>query len=355
MPPSVLYLAPSFLSYRRHKPLRGVQLFDLVFAPDLARLGHDVTVPADLTWRERLKARFADAPANLKVHYTPPLLKPLWNGLTLAATLHRRFDVTFIGNPAKGLMPVLGLLRRRGLTGKLVLQANRPPIPSVAAKLRDWNVTLTAVSQTVADQFPLGLAPNVHVYYGIADHTLYHPPASRPDDGLVHFGLVGKLDNAWKGADRAVAAFARLPEDIRRRARLHLASYTDGRRIDDPCVVCHPWRPAEEMPAFLRTLDVMLTPSFGVEETFSQAMVQGMLTGHALISSDLPVLAEKLDTGGGIVVPGGPEDADSLAAAMTRLVREPQTRRTMGAIARRTALDRYVWDSAEFARRFLAP
>lgn len=347
---SILYIAPTFLAYRLHKRIRGVQVFDLAFAPELASLADRVVVPADWSWRHRLREYFAAAPPSLKVRYTPPLFRPLWNALTLPALIHQRFDYTFLGNPARGVMPGLALLRARGLAGQIVLQANRAPRHAVARQLAKWGCIFTAVSQQVADQFPEELRDRVSVFYGVIGAGAFHPPkATRPDDGLVHFGLVGKLDNAWKGADRAVAAFADLPAEVRVKARLHLLSFGDDRTIADPCVVCHPWMPTEAVPEFLRSLDVMLVPSFGPQETFSQSIVQGMLTELPIIASDLPVLTEKLTAGGGIIA----GDHAALVNAVTDLVRDPARRKSLGQEARRTALSRYIWDSAEFVRRFM--
>ena len=108
---------------------------------------------------------------------------------------------------------------------------------------------------------------------------------------------------------------------------------------------------SRDTPDFLRTLDVLLVPSTS-HETFSQAIVQGMLTGLPVVARDLPVLAEKLDAGGGIVAP----DVPAMTGAMVRLATEPATRAAMGAAARATALDRYVWSTGRFLRDYaLAP
>ncbi len=354
---TILYLAPTFLSYRLHKQIRGVEVFDLAFAPDLARLGHRVVVPADGSWRERLTQRFAGAAPGLEVVYTPPLRKPLWNSLSLPWLLRgRRFDATFLGNPARGLFPALGWLRQGGRMGRIVLQANRPPRPELAEKLLAWDVCCTAVSAHVAGHFPAALRERVSVYYGITGSEAFFPRARGDGSGPVRFCVVGKLDNEWKGADRAIEAFASLPADVRARARLHLASFEKRvpRGVDTPGVVMEPWRPAADVPAFLRSMDAMLVPSFGSEETFSQAAVQGMLSGLPLITSDLPVLTEKVRGEGGdcgFVC----ASADDYTRAMTTLVNDAALRRRMGAQARQTALVRYIWHTEEFVGRYLLP
>lgn len=362
-PPSVLYLAPTFLSYRLHKQIRGVEVFDLAFAPELAREGLRVVVPADGSWKERLDERFANAPPTLQVVYTPSLRKPLWNSLLLPLLLRERFDATFLGNPARGLFPALSLLRWRGGLGRMVLQANRPPREAVAERLRAWDVCCTAVSGHVAANFPVLLRDRVSVYYGITGAEAFHPREestggmgrAEPPDRPIRFCLVGKLDNAWKGAATAIEAFGALPDDVRARARLHLASFEKCRpTVQSDAIVYEPWRPTHAMPEFLRGMDAMLVPSFGAEETFSQAAVQGMLSGLPLVTSDLPVLAEKVRGEGG---DGGFVCAsrDDYVRAISSLTRDDALRTAMGRTARATALARYIWSTPEFIRRFLLP
>lgn len=362
----ILYFAPSFLEDRRHKPLRGVQVFDLQLVAQLVALGHRVVVPAERTWSDRFAAHWGGAMP--EVVYTPSLKKPVWNALAAGLMLKpvrrgRPFDAMFLGNPARGVLPAIGLLRRRRVIDRIVLQANKAPTPAFCARLRAWNATITAVSRHVAEQFPADLRPRVSVYYGIANAGAFTPAEPpRPDDGFVRFCLIGKLDNAWKGAGLALRAFRALPERVRSVARLHLASYQGpAPEIADPCVVVEPWLKPEQVPAFLRRMDAMLVPSFGPEETFSQAIVQGMLAGLPIIASDLPVLSEKLDQGGGLTFPAADRERveawspAAMAQAIERLSDDAGLRASMGAAARRTALDRYVWDTPAFVDRFLLP
>ena len=349
----LLYLAPTFLAYRLHKQVRGVQVFDLQFIPDLARHGVHVTVPAEITWKPRLKRLLPDHP-NIRVRYTPPLLKPLWNGLYAAAALRGRFDAAFVGNPARGLIPPIDLMLRRGLFGRIVLQANRGPHPRAAAALRRWPVRAVAVSKQVRDDFPPDLRPHVDVYYGVLDADRFAPPTPEhaPPPEPVRFALLGKLDNPWKGADTAIDAFLSLPPSARARSQLHLISFENPpqRLASHPDIVNHPWLPADRVGDLLPSMHVLLVPS-SAGETFSQVMVQGMLTGLPVLTSALPVLAEKLDAGGGVVCP----DAPALAAAMADMAQDQALRAHHGSIARRVALERYVWDTRSFIDRVLFP
>jgi glycosyltransferase involved in cell wall biosynthesis len=210
-----------------------------------------------------------------------------------------------------------------------------------------------AVNETIAAHYRRAGFERVEVSYGITDADLFHPPEPARDGDTVNFCVVGDLDRAWKGADTAVAAYREMTAPVRRRSRLHLASFRNPEPTGDDGIVAHEWMPFDRMPGFLRGMDVMLVPSRDegvMRETFSQAAVQGMLTGLPLIVGNLPVLAEKVAGGGGMIF----RDVAELARQMTELASNAELRRRLGETARRTAVGKYVWNTAEFARRHLA-
>jgi len=151
-----------------------------------------------------------------------------------------------------------------------------------------------------------------------------------------------------------MAAFRALAPEVRARARLHLVAYHQPPAIAEKDIAAYPWMDPDALPDLLRKMDVLLVPSRDEEvmrETFSQAMVQGMLTGLPILANDLPVLTEKLDRGGGLIFRNVPE----LTAGMARLAEDAGLREKLGREARATALARYVWSTAEFASRHLFP
>ena len=350
--PSILFLSSSFLTRRERKAMRGVQLFDMLLAAQLLELGVDLTLPIESTWDRRLRERIDLSAAN--VIRTPSLIKPLWN--TLAAqsrVLKGRYDALIVGNPTRGLAPALRTLRRKGRAGRITVLAHRTVKPGFARVIAGPGVTVVCVNKQIAAH-ARRLLPDAHVVtsYGIPDADRFSPRDTPPNPGApVRFGVLGKLDNPWKGADDAIEAFNRIPEQQRQRCELRLASYerSDSRPvIDDDRIIAHDWMDSDQTPAFLRTLDVLLVPSTS-HETFSQAIVQGMLTGLPIIARDLPVLAEKLDTGAGVVA----GDVQEMSQAMARLAGDASLRATMGAIARKTALERYAWDTRAFVRDYV--
>ena len=84
-------------------------------------------------------------------------------------------------------------------------------------------------------------------------------------------------------------------------------------------------------------------------ETFSQTVVQGMLTALPVIHTSLPYFVEKFDDGCGILA----DTPEAFAAALVRLADDPDLRRRLGREGRATALKRYVWDTRRFCARYL--
>lgn len=361
---SILFLAPSLLSYRLHKLVRGVNVFDIELIRDLVELGHDVTLPAEKNWRERLEDRLRGAMPRMV--YTPPLVKPQWTGLVAAAMIRRprraggargAFDCTVAGNSVRSIVPMIAVMRAGGVVKQQVLLAHRSPPPGVGRLFDRWGARIVAVSDTVKRGFPSDVQARVDVSYGVAGSSRFFPAASdarRHADGPVRFCVLGALHNAWKGADTAIEAFSLLPPHVRARCELHLAGYPEGeapaRLRGMSGVTAYGWKTVDEIAELLRTMDVIVQPSVS-HETFCQSLVQGMLSGLPALVNELPVLAEKLDAGGGMVF----RNAAELAEQMVLYASDPARRAADGAVARRVALERYVWNTRAFVDRYVSP
>lgn len=344
---SILFLTPCFLQYRLHKQVRGVEVFDLLLVRQLVELGHRVTVAADSSWRERFSERLAGATPEFV--YTPSLRKLWLNALVAERALRgRRFDALIVGNNARGLLPTVKRLQRRAAADRTVLIAHRPPRPDYVKAARGMSMDVTAVNSAIAADFEGVVNGRVETRYGIPNAELFTPRerAAAPDEP-VRFLMLGRLDTQLKRVDRALAALERLPDDVRRRIELHLASYPDPPRDLPPGVTAHPWMTPAEVAALVRKMDVFL--GLSDHETFSQAMVQAMLCACACIVNTVPAYVEKLDAGGGVIV----RTDDELVDAMRRITLDAEWQRRLGAEARATALARYVWDSRRFVEEMV--
>ena len=360
---SAAFLEKVFLD-RREKTaaLRGVELFNLRLVRDLCARGVRVSLFAEPSWGETV-LRETGAPAQLRFVPADGRGSSMWAGFSAARALRRAarrdgpFGALLLGNVANRLIPALWLLRAGCDFRRATLVAHRETSPRFLRAIRKLPGRVVAVSEPVAAGFRgKGLAADVVVDYGVMDADRFFPPAApRPADAPVRFCVLGALDNAWKGADTALAAFRLLPPAVRARCELHLMAYRDPPAFpDDPGVTAYAWRGAGDMPEVLRGMDAMLVPSRDEEvmrETFSQTAVQGMLTGLPVVHSPIPVLAEKFDRGGGLCA----RTPEEFAAAMETLAGDPALRAKLGAEARATALARYVWDSDRFLREHLLP
>lgn len=355
---SILYLAPTFLANRTRKQIRGVQVMDFQILADLITLGHRVCVPLERTWKARFDEQLgahSRAP-NLDVVVVPALRKPLFATIAAAIALRNRtFDVAILGNVARGVVPGVNLMLRRGVFKRMVIQANAAPKRAFLKALSRWPARIVAVSRHVADAFPekVGGRP-VDVYYGVSNPDAFFPPLEPRRESPVRFCMLGKLDTALKGVDGVVRSFMALPDERRAQCELHLASFPQmpdqsTRKAWGVQVIPHPWMAASEVPAFLRTMDALIIASSS--ETYSQACVQAMLTGIPVIGRDLPAIREKLNSGAGVCFANEKE----LNNAMSLLARDPSIRASMGRAGREHALSRCVWKTSEFLDRFVFP
>lgn len=355
---SILYLAPTFMANRTRKQIRGVQVMDFQILTDLVSLGHRVCVPIEKTWKPRFEEQMGPLAraANLEIVTVPALRKPLFATIACAFALrNHRFEVAILGNVARGIVPGVNMMLRRGVFTRMVIQANAAPKPAFLKSLARWPARVVAVSRHVAESFPAGAGGEpVDVYYGICNPDAFFPPADSQPARPVRFCMLGKLDTALKGVDGVVRAFASLPQGVRERCELHLASFptmpsAQVRATWGAGVIPHPWMPASDVPAFLRGMDVLIIAS--ASETYSQACVQAMLTGMAVIGRDIPAIREKLDTGAGLCF----TDDAGLASCVGRLASDPGLRQQMGREGRSHALTHCVWRTTEFLDRFVFP
>ncbi|MFC1497594.1 lipopolysaccharide kinase InaA family protein [Verrucomicrobiota bacterium] len=347
---TVLMLDKVLLSQFKKEP-RGVEVFNLNLIRDLAESDCRLSVGIHESWKNVIKKWVGDS--KVEIISCPPLAECFLGSISIMFALAgRKFSVLLLGNVANRLIPVIKFFEFKGMFSRCVLIAHREVSRRFLGVLKPGKTTVLAVNKKIALRFQDAGFSFVKVHYGIADAGRFWPREDVEKRDTVDFCVLGHLDSAWKGADTAIEAFRALPENVRNRCRLHLASYHNPVDFQETNVMAHSWMSLGKMPDFIRDMDVLLVPSRDekvMRETFSQAMVQGMLTGLPVIVSDLPVLKEKLDNGGGIVF----RTVEECAHAMKKLADDPELRVKMGKQGRKTALKRYVWDTKLFIHEFL--
>ena len=109
---------------------------------------------------------------------------------------------------------------------------------------------------------------------------------------------------------------------------------TGGRALRRPGVA------VEDLPRYYRSCDIFCAPSIG-SESQGIILLEAMASGRPVVASDIPgyraVVADGVD---GLLV--RPRDPEALAAALRRLIADPELRERMGAAGMERAID-YSW------------
>jgi glycosyltransferase involved in cell wall biosynthesis len=104
---------------------------------------------------------------------------------------------------------------------------------------------------------------------------------------------------------------------------------------------------SQEVARRLQGSHVYLLPS--LDEGLPTVVLEAMASGVPVVATDCGGVSEAVTDGvEGLLVP--PRDAEALAAALTRLWRDPELRRRMGEAGRRTATSNFTLERqlAEF-------
>ncbi len=109
----------------------------------------------------------------------------------------------------------------------------------------------------------------------------------------------------------------------------------------------------DRLPALFRSCDLLAVPSMhderGNVDGLPNVVLEGMASGVAIVASDVAGIPQVISSGEtGLLVPE--KDPEALAAAIVRLLREPELRARLGQEARRRVEERLNWPAV--ARQF---
>jgi colanic acid/amylovoran biosynthesis glycosyltransferase len=194
------------------------------------------------------------------------------------------------------------------------------------------------VSPELASVLPMGVDLRLHG----GEHSV------RPVPGRLVF--VGRLVEK-KGVGVLLQALGRIPDDVEwslevvgdgpLRAQLEEEAAPLGDRVTFTGQV-----PGAAVHEALRRAQIAVLPSVrahsGDQDGRPVALLEALAAGVPVVASDLPGLAEVVDGVGaaGVLVPAG--DAGAFAAAITRLLSDPDGRRRMGRVAAQRAASHSV-------------
>lgn len=326
-------------------------------ARGLALRGHDVWIGS------RAGGDLESACANAHLPFLELPLRGPWDPVSISRLRrHLRRLKTDILHVHKGRAHGVGLVAATGMGHRPRLAVNR----GVTFPLDIFNkwkyrhpriASVICVADAVREVVIRsgGLRPDsVHTIHSGTNPDLFDP--GRADGARLRheFGIdsnhivVGQVSvRDWKGWSDLVAAFALIAADFQA-ARLCLVGCEpeiERAKVEKAVresglagrVVALPFRP--DMPEVLAACDVVVDASrsgTGITGTIREAMAMG----RAVLVTDCGGNQELVVDGEvGLVVP--PRDPDSLAAALARLIDDPDLRERFGAAGRRRVVNHF--------------
>lgn len=228
-------------------------------------------------------------------------------------------------------------------------ELGRPIFRHFIAKLHGRIAVSQATRDYISSYFPgeYRIIPN-----GI-DVERFGNPAVRPierfvDDGKLNILFVGRLEKR-KGFRYLLRAFRTIKAAIPEARLLVVGAYSKDDKAPFVRYARHfklhdvkfiGFVSREELPRWYRTAHVFCAPSTGYE-SFGIVLLEAMASGVPIVASDIAGYRSVLQPGvQGDLVP--PENEETLARAIIRLLQEPERRRAYAAAGRATA-PRYDW------------
>ncbi len=194
------------------------------------------------------------------------------------------------------------------------------------------------------------------VNYGITDPNDEVLPEKGPrEDELVRFLLLGTIEYR-KGQEVLLRALRQLPVDVLEKAHFQIVGRAHDLELTDtikasareiPALTYEESLPHEIALARIRDADVMISASR--DETGPLILMEALALETPILSTTVGCVAENLaDEEGAIFFPS--DNDRLLAAAITRLVREPELRERLRAAARPAYEKHFAF--ARFGREF---
>jgi len=267
------------------------------------------------------------------------------------------FDIVHAHEPMTLPVPIMALHHSRSVNvgtfhayrdRHLIYQYGRRIFQPFFDKLDGKIAVSEAARETVARYFggEFVIIPNGIDFERFAgDHVL---PIERYADGRPNILFVGRLDPR-KGFRYLLRAFPYVKEEFPQARLVVVGAYERDEMADHLHYVREHHLTGvkfvgrvsdEDLPRYYRTCDVFCAPSTGFE-SFGIVLLEAMAAGQPTVATNIPGYRDLLEDGReGFLVERKSEKA--LAEALIRLLRDPATRREMGARGRVKAQE-YSW------------
>ena len=329
----------------------------------LAQASYDVVLVAPHPRDERLEGiivRAVPCPRNRPERLT----RTVWH--VLRAALRERAELYHLHDPE--LLPLAPVLRRHGakvvydVHEDVALQVlNKHWIPGalrgsvstavtwVEHATRRWIDAFVAATPAIAANYPPARTVVVQNFPIIEELRIAEPvPLDRRESVAVYVGVLADI----RGVREMVAAVGRVPREFG--LSLVLAGRWSPPDLAGEVSKVRGWERVSVLPwqdrAGVRDLLgrakmglVLLHPAPNYLDSYPVKLFEYMSAGIPVVASDIPLWRRIIeDARCGIVV--SPSDTGAIAAAMTRLLEEPELAAAMGASGRRAVETRFNWE-----------
>jgi glycosyltransferase involved in cell wall biosynthesis len=229
---------------------------------------------------------------------------------------------------------------------------------------RRWLCERISLNATITDHVAvrLELSRTRTIYYGVEILESRSLGPARDPSQKLRLAYLGRLV-AEKGVSVLLRAAHRLQDDG---CKFDLTLIGDGPERSNletltkelsltGCVTFAGELQRQDVDRVLRTTDVVVMPSLW-EETAGLAAMEQMMTGGAVVASEIGGLAEVVDGAGLRFCPGNSEE---LYSCLSRIAKEPGLLVQLGSLAHQRAssrftVDRFISDHASLYRELLA-
>lgn len=235
---------------------------------------------------------------------------------------------------------------------QLILQPVLRIAEGMSFRSTDRFVTMSRwMRDAVARELPALAAPIDVVPNGV-DTSRYTPDRAGECDLLDGSDgpivLLSSRPTAAKGIPFAIEA---MPKIRARNKEVHFVFAGGGslepwrqalaaQGIPSDCVSFLGYVPYEKLPALYARATIYLMPT--LYENVPLRMLEAMSSGVPVVTTDVNGIPEVVrDQENGLLVP--PRDSDAIAAAVLRLLEQPELARKLGGAARKAMTERYDW------------
>jgi len=268
------------------------------------------------------------------------------------------FDIIHLHEPMMPVLPLVVLRHSRSINvgtfhafrenGNPGYEYGRHLLQPFFDRLHARIAVSEAARDAVARYFPgpYTIVPNGIDYERFSDGIAPLPPYN---DGRPTILFLGRLEKR-KGFQYLLEAFAQVRLLVPDARLLVAGAYSkedkepfvlQARRDGIHGVHFIGYVPEDLKPRLFHSCDICCAPSTGFE-SFGIVLLEAMAAGRPLVASNIPgyrcVMTDERE---GLLVE--PEDPQALAAALIRLLRDPDLRARMGAMGRETARN-FTWE-----------